>query len=347
MSKRTDFISNFDFINNASAWINFDEGRVVLDGTPEHFTETHLRDQLGNTSKYKLMLDLILIRTMLIRIKNSPLWRLATIITLSLIWLISCRSPTVDLTNAKIAFANGNYSLCLKLLDSIDPTNEGTEYFRLKGLCYYYSHIYDSAIVEFDKVILKDSQDTTLYIYRGVSYDSIGFMQKAIQDFNTTLQIDSTLIDVYIKRASIFSRLGKLNESIVDFDKALSIDSNFIVALNNKGLTYENLGRYNDAIIFYNKALNINKNEPDIFFNRGVSFLYLKEYEKALVDFNSAIELVQINGLYYLNRGIAFYYLQLNDKACNDWEEAKLRGSKKALQYLENYCKRGSQTIIV
>ena len=48
-SKRTDFISNFVIINNAPAWINFDEGRVIMDGTAVHFTETHLKDHLGNT----------------------------------------------------------------------------------------------------------------------------------------------------------------------------------------------------------------------------------------------------------------------------------------------------------
>jgi hypothetical protein len=41
--------SNFVIINNAPAWINFDEGRVIMDGTAVHFTETHLKDHLGNT----------------------------------------------------------------------------------------------------------------------------------------------------------------------------------------------------------------------------------------------------------------------------------------------------------
>jgi RHS repeat-associated protein len=49
LTKRTDFISNFVIVNNAPAWINFDEGRVIMDGTAVHFTETHLKDHLGNT----------------------------------------------------------------------------------------------------------------------------------------------------------------------------------------------------------------------------------------------------------------------------------------------------------
>ena len=36
--------SNFVIVNNAPAWINFDEGRVIMDGTAVHFTETHLKD---------------------------------------------------------------------------------------------------------------------------------------------------------------------------------------------------------------------------------------------------------------------------------------------------------------
>ncbi|GAP43970.1 protein containing RHS repeat-associated core domain [Lentimicrobium saccharophilum] len=49
LTKRTDFISNFVIVNNAPAWINYDEGRVIMDGTTVHFTETHLKDHLGNT----------------------------------------------------------------------------------------------------------------------------------------------------------------------------------------------------------------------------------------------------------------------------------------------------------
>jgi len=45
LSKRTDFISNFVIINNAPAWINFDEGRVIMDGTNVYFTKTHLKDK--------------------------------------------------------------------------------------------------------------------------------------------------------------------------------------------------------------------------------------------------------------------------------------------------------------
>jgi len=44
-TKRTDFISNFVFINNAPAWLNFDEGRVIMDGTNVYFTKTHLKDK--------------------------------------------------------------------------------------------------------------------------------------------------------------------------------------------------------------------------------------------------------------------------------------------------------------
>ena len=49
LTKRTDFISNFVIVNNAPAWINFDEGRVIMDGTTVNFTQTHLKDHLGNT----------------------------------------------------------------------------------------------------------------------------------------------------------------------------------------------------------------------------------------------------------------------------------------------------------
>ncbi|HPG33548.1 MAG TPA: hypothetical protein PLM34_06820 [Lentimicrobium sp.] len=46
LDKRTDFISNVVFISNTPAWINFDEGRVIINqGAVYYFTETHLTSQ--------------------------------------------------------------------------------------------------------------------------------------------------------------------------------------------------------------------------------------------------------------------------------------------------------------
>jgi len=36
-------------IDNKPAWLNFDEGRVIMNGSSVYFTETHLKDHLGNT----------------------------------------------------------------------------------------------------------------------------------------------------------------------------------------------------------------------------------------------------------------------------------------------------------
>ena len=49
LQKRTDFISNLVIVNNLPAWISFDEGRVIMNGSSVYFTETHLKDHLGNT----------------------------------------------------------------------------------------------------------------------------------------------------------------------------------------------------------------------------------------------------------------------------------------------------------
>jgi len=35
-------------IDNKPAWLNFDEGRIVMDGDAVFFAETHLKDHLGN-----------------------------------------------------------------------------------------------------------------------------------------------------------------------------------------------------------------------------------------------------------------------------------------------------------
>ena len=57
LTRQTHFISNFVMINSEPAWLNFDEGRVLLEGNNVFLTETHLKDHtstslstgLGNT----------------------------------------------------------------------------------------------------------------------------------------------------------------------------------------------------------------------------------------------------------------------------------------------------------
>ena len=49
LQKRTDFIGNFVMIDNEPAWLNFDEGRILLEDNSVAFTENHLHDHLGNT----------------------------------------------------------------------------------------------------------------------------------------------------------------------------------------------------------------------------------------------------------------------------------------------------------
>jgi hypothetical protein len=41
--------SNFVIINNAPAWINFDEGRVIMDGVTVEFAKIYLKYNLCNT----------------------------------------------------------------------------------------------------------------------------------------------------------------------------------------------------------------------------------------------------------------------------------------------------------
>lgn len=78
-------------------------------------------------------------------------------------------------------------------------------------------------------------------LFLNKDYDS------AILQFNKVIEMDEKYIDVYILRGNCYLALKKNEDAVKDFSKAIEIDPNSRGALLNRGLAYKAMGKLPQA----------------------------------------------------------------------------------------------------
>jgi tetratricopeptide (TPR) repeat protein len=127
------------------------------------------------------------------------------------------------------------------------------------------------AIIDYNKAITIEPQNTELYNYRGYYY------QFVVQN-NT--------------------------KAIEDYNEAINYDTYFFPAYQNRSLIH--LSNKNDNLAFQDLNWIINQSEnpePEVYFLRSVTNENFKKYPEALSDINTAISLDSEDGRYYFQRG--------------------------------------------
>lgn len=59
---------------------------------------------------------------------------------------------------------------------------------------------------------------------RGISYDKLGHFEEAVLDFNKVIQLDPNNSVAYFNRGSTYDSMGAHDQAISDFGKALELD---------------------------------------------------------------------------------------------------------------------------
>ena len=99
--------------------------------------------------------------------------------------------------------------------------------YRMLGLGYLKSHMYERAIYNFTQAIKIDPQLTGGYAYRAEAYRLSGNDEKAIRDATKATKLRGDLraqADAYKTRAKIYRRLGSVELAVADSKAAMRID---------------------------------------------------------------------------------------------------------------------------
>ena len=174
-----------------------------------------------------------------------------------------------------------------------DPTF--TFYFG-RGAAYWAKGDYDSAIVDFTKVIHLEPKYPNAYIQRAKAHKAKGDLNSARSDFNSAINLLNTAIKLqqnsailYNNRGNVYSAKGDYDLAIADYTKAIKIDPKSAVAYNNRASAHTKAGNSAEALPDAEKALEL---APDVAYaldTRGHIFEAMGRRDEAIRDFRRAL----------------------------------------------------------
>ncbi len=177
----------------------------------------------------------------------------------------------------------------------LNNPNDVNAYYQ-RGIIYFESKLYYSAINDFDEVIKRDSQNADAYVYRGNIYDNLQEYQKALLDYTQAIKINPDYAIAYNNRGNTYYHLEEYQKALSDFNQVIKINPDYAYAYYGRGLTYYNLEEYQKALSDYTQAIKINPNDADAYYNRSLTYQKIGEKEKALADFRTSASIYQKEG---------------------------------------------------
>lgn len=197
---------------------------------------------------------------------------------------------------------------------------------------------YPGAIKDLSNAIKINTRTEKYYLLRAESYIKTEKYKNAAEDLETALDLNPANFDNYKKLAEVYAFTGNIDKAEENLNYYLTFfeedkDATFLF-----GKIYLNANQPLKALPYLNKCLENDKTNPEYFTSRGNAYLQTKTYEYAIKDYSMSLDLEPNNADAYLNKGIARQKSGDQKGACSDWQKAYKLGSKKALEYLLDFC---------
>ncbi len=238
--------------------------------------------------------------------------------------------PEVGEKTAEFFIVKGASMACLHLYDEaivcfnkaieIYPRSNFLYYSR--GCAYYGKGDYDLAIADFNKAIEINPGNGDVYSSRGCAYCQKRDYDLAVADFNKAIEIDPGNGNTYSSRGNAYYQKRDFDLAIADHDKAIEIDPRNGDAYYIRGLAYCKKGDYDNAIANYDKAIEINPISADLYNSRGLAYYQKCDYDNAIVNYDKAIEINPRHNNAYYNRGLAYFGICDYDHAIANYDKA-------------------------
>ncbi|CAK93756.1 unnamed protein product (macronuclear) [Paramecium tetraurelia] len=172
----------------------------------------------------------------------------------------------------------------------------------------------DEALLEYDKALILNPNNSLIYHNRGILYYNMEKNEEALLDYNKAIELNSQDSKIYNNRGNLYSDLGRSDDALNDFNQAIKLDPNFSDAYNSRAMLYVDLGKNDQALIDFGQAIKL-KAQSNILKNRGILLFNLNQFDEALKDFNEAINLTQNDSTLYLNAAIILQAQNKNQEA--------------------------------
>lgn len=174
---------------------------------------------------------------------------------------------------------------------------------RGKGIAYFMSHDYPSAIDEFNKALVIDELDQLnldILYYKALAESKSGLYDKAVSSYSQILVSKPKDAYIYNERAFAYGKLGEYDKSVADYDKAIELENrNFNFYFSKYFLLLEK-GDKVAALDVLDRAAHIEIKTEEDKFNLAKIYYYKEEYSNATISLNEAFRNGFADAYYYL-----------------------------------------------
>ncbi|MDB0069619.1 tetratricopeptide repeat protein, partial [Flavobacteriaceae bacterium] len=195
-------------------------------------------------------------------------------------------------------------------------------YYYRRAVCNYYLDNYNESIFDLDKAIQLNSKIGAYYSYRGYNKAFVKDYNGAILDLTKAIELGEKTEKNFRERGVSNYYLKNYDESIIDLTKAIEQEPSYAVNYRFRGEVRYDLKNYQDAILDHSKAITLEPEKANNYQNRARTYYEMKKYQLAKNDATKAIELEPSSSFNYLLR--AWHNYKLGDliSGCNDIKEA-------------------------
>ena len=274
--------------------------------------------------------------------------------------------------------------------EEVRAVNDYTEVIRLnarfkeayfkRGELFYELGVYDQAIEDFSYLVNNPGNDNTqavffrmdpsgqeqvkigtmvtmmssVYAFRGLTYQEIGEYDKALADLDQAVVLDSSAQNL-VNRALLYAETGEEATAIRHLNWAIKLDplneiawfnlvildgkvtlpdalmnsANFGPMLTYQGIEAYDAGRYGEADRLFRQALRNNPNDPNLLLNIGRLRIKQAQYPEARQQFRRVISMEGSRLEAYYLMGNAFFKEQQFEQAAAYYEQFLVRDRSK------------------
>ncbi len=167
--------------------------------------------------------------------------------------------------------------------------NDSASYVNL-GAVYFKKKEFTKAEDNFRKAIETNPNNPNAYYNLAVIMEKKD-IKKAIELYNKSLSLNPKNSSIYFNVSKLFLMNKNIEKAIEMLEKVLDINPNDLNALMNIAVLNSRLKNYDKAMKYFAKAKTLDSKNPRLLLNIAVAYGVMEEYEKAVDMLKKAIDI--------------------------------------------------------
>lgn len=182
------------------------------------------------------------------------------------------------------------FSVCM-LTVSLTVWSQTAKDYTQKGRDLLEKQEYVEALVNLNKAIELDPNQSAAYFLRGNIKDNFEDKHGAMKDYNLAIEKNPKFADALYARGNVKMALQDYYGAIDDYTAVITINENYVEAYFSRGKAKQFLQAYQDAINDCSKIIQINPKNASAYSMRGILRIEFGDTKNGCLDLSKAGEL--------------------------------------------------------